>query len=62
VLTFTKSCYRNAQPNISSPVAAIQLPAERLQAPVNLPAPDVVQFVSALGAAVLGRQRTRVTA
>lgn len=29
---------------------------------VNLPPEDVVQFVSALGAAVLGRQRQRVAA
>lgn len=36
--------------------------AERLGAPVNLPDPELVQFVSALGAAVLGRQRTRVAA
>ena len=36
--------------------------AERLGAAVNLPPPDVVQFVSALGAAVLGRQRQRVAA
>ena len=35
---------------------------ERLQAAVNLPPPDLVQFVSALGAAVLGRQRQRVAA
>jgi predicted CoA-substrate-specific enzyme activase len=35
---------------------------ERLQAPANVPAPHVVQLVSALGAAVLGRQRTRVAA
>lgn len=34
----------------------------RLGAPVNLPPADIVQFVSALGAAVLGRQRTRVAA
>lgn len=35
---------------------------ERLGAAVNLPPPDVVQLVSALGAAVLGRQRQRVAA
>lgn len=34
-----------------------RLLTERLGAAVNLPAPDLVQFVSALGAAGLGRQR-----
>ena len=52
----------HAQPNTNRPVAPIRLPAERLQASVNLPPPDVAQSVSALGAAVLGRQRQRVAA
>lgn len=35
---------------------------DRLQASVNLPPSDVVQLVSAIGAAVLGQQRQRVAA
>jgi predicted CoA-substrate-specific enzyme activase len=35
---------------------------DRLKAAVNVPPRDVVQLVGALGAAVLGRQRTRVAA
>ena len=35
---------------------------ERLKAAVNVPPREVVQLVGALGAAVLGRQRTRVAA
>lgn len=39
-----------------------RLLTDRLARSVNVPPPDVVQFVCALGAAVLGRQRHRVAA